>query len=55
MRYLQRIEDSGTQLMFKFRLGTNGLNKELRRHRGKNDDRQCQLSGNECESVAHAL
>ena len=37
--------------MFKFRLGINGLNEELGRHRGKNDDRQCKLCGEECESV----
>ena len=41
--------------MFKFRSGTNGLNEELGRHGGKNDDRQCKLSGDECESVVHVL
>ena len=35
------------------RSGTNGLNEELGRHRGKNDDRQCMLCGEECESVVH--
>ena len=35
--------------------GTNGLNEELGRHRGKNDDRQCKLCGDECESVVHVL
>ena len=37
--------------MLKFRPGINGLNEELGRHRGKNDDRQCKLCGEECESV----
>ena len=41
--------------MFKFRSGTNGLNEELGRHRGKNGDRQCTLGGDECESVVHVL
>ena len=37
--------------MFKFRSGTNGLNEELGRQRGTNEDRQCKLCGEECESV----
>ncbi len=41
--------------MFKFRSGTNGLNEELGRHRGNNDDRQWKLCGDECESVVHML
>ena len=41
--------------MFKFRSGTSGLNEELGRHWGKNDDRQCKLCGDECESVVHVL
>ena len=41
--------------MFKFRSGNNGLNGELGRHRGKNDDRQCKLCGEECGSVVHVL
>ena len=40
--------------MFKFRSDTNG-NEELGRHRGKNDDRQCKLCGDECESAVHVL
>ena len=40
--------------MFKFRLGTHGLNK-VGRHRGRNDGRQCKLCGEECESVVHVL
>ena len=53
--YLQGVGDQGTRLMFKFRSGTNGLNEELGRHRGKNGDRQCKLCGDECESVVHVL
>ena len=53
--YLQGVGDPGTRLLFKFRSGTNGLNEELGRHRGKNDDRQCKLCGDECESVVHVL
>ena len=41
--------------MFKFRSGTNALNEELGRHRGRNGDRQCKLCGDECESVVHVL
>ena len=33
--YLQGVGDPGTRLLFKFRSGTNGLNEELGRHRGK--------------------
>ena len=36
-----------------FRSGTNGLNEELGRHRGKNDNRQYKLCGEECVSVEH--
>ena len=39
--------------MFKFRLGTHGLNKELGRHRGREDKIECSLCGNECENVNH--
>ena len=46
--YLQGV---GDPLLFKFRSGTNGLNEELGRHRSKNNDRQCKLCGDECESV----
>ena len=53
--YLQGVGDPGARLMFKFRSGTNGLNEELGRHRGRNDDRQCKLCGEECESVVHVL
>ena len=51
--YLQGVGDPGTRLLF--RSSTNGLNEELGRHWGKNDDRQCKLCGDECESVVHVL
>ena len=47
--------DTVTRLLFKFRSGTNGLNEELGKHRGRNDNRQCRLFGDECESVVHVL
>ena len=53
--YLQGVGDPGTRLLFKFRSGTNGLNEELGRHRGRDDDRRCKLCGCECESVVHVL
>ena len=45
INYLQGVGDPGTRLLFKFRSGTNGLNEELGRHRGNNDDRQCKRYG----------
>ena len=44
-QYLQGVCDPGTKLIFKFRSGTNGMNEELGRHRGKSDDRRCKLYG----------
>ena len=35
--------DLDMKLMFKFRSGTNDLNEELGRHRGKSNDKQCNL------------
>ena len=34
-RYLNRVGDAGTGLLFKLRSGTHGLNEELGRHRGR--------------------
>ena len=34
-RYLHRVVDAGTRLLFKFRSGTHGLSEELGRHRGR--------------------
>ena len=50
-KYLQGVGCPGTQLMFKFRSGTNALNKELGRHRGKNDDGHDKLTWLEASSV----
>ena len=41
--------------MFKFRSGTDGLNEELRRYRGREGKKECVLCGDECESVSHIL
>ena len=35
-RYLHRVGDADTRLLFKFRSGTYGLKEELGRHRGRN-------------------
>ena len=43
------------RLLFKFRSGTHGLNEELGRHRGRKGKKECELCGNECESVSHVL
>ncbi len=43
--YLQGVGDPGTRLLFKVRSSTNGLNDELGRHRGKNDDRTVSYVG----------
>ena len=40
--------------MFKFRLGTHGINEELGRHRGEGKA-GCSLCGDECENVSHVL
>ena len=54
-RYLHGVSDAGTKLLFKFRSGTHGLNKELGRHRGRNGRTECILCGDECKSVVHVL
>ena len=41
--------------MFKFRSGTTDLNKQLGRHRGKNNHRQCKLCEAEYENVVHTF
>ena len=53
----KRVEfsDAVTRLLFKFRLGTHGLNEELGRHRGREGESECILCGAECESVVHVL
>ena len=45
-----------SRLLFKFgRTGTHGLNEELGRHRCREGNNECELCGNECESVSHVL
>ena len=44
-----------SRLMFKFRLGTHGLNEELGWHRGREGMKECLLCDNECESVSNVL
>ena len=54
-KYLHGICDAGSRLLFKFRSGTQGLNEELGRHRGREGKTECSLCGNECENVSHVL
>ena len=49
------VADAGSRLLYKFRSGTHGLNKELGRHRGREGNKGCELWYNECESVSHVL
>ena len=49
------MADAGSRLLFKFRSGTHGLKEELGRHRGREGNKECELCGNECESVSHVL
>ena len=49
------MADAGPRLLFKFRSGTRGLNEKLGRHRGREDNREYELCGNDCESVSHVL
>ena len=54
-KYLHGVADTGSRLLFKFRSGTHGLTEELGRHRGRESNKECELCGNECESVSHVL
>ena len=49
------MADAGSRLLFKFRSGTHGLNEKLSRQRGNEGKKECELCGNECESVNHVL
>ena len=57
------MADAGSRLLFKFRSGTHGLNEELGRHRGREDNKECDLCGNYsvrlsvkcCGSVQHIV
>ena len=42
-------------MLSKFRSGIHGLNEELGRHRGREGNKECELCGNECESVSHLM
>ena len=53
--YLHGVCDAGARLMFKFRSGTHGLNEELGRHSNRDGRKECELCGDECESVSHIL
>ena len=50
-KYLHGICDAGSRLLFKVRSGTDGLNEELGRYRGREGKTECSLCGNECENV----
>ena len=54
-RYLNRVGDAGTRLLFKLRSGTHGLNEELGRHRGREGKYMCNFCGEDCGSVGHFL
>ena len=54
-KYLHGVADAGSRLLFTFRSGTHGLSEELGRHRGREGNKECELCGNECESVSHVL
>ena len=54
-KYLHGICDAGSRLLFKFRLGTHGLNEQLGRHRGREGKTECFLCRNEVENVSHVL
>ena len=54
--YLHGVADARSRFLYKFWSGTHGLNEELGRHRGREGNKECELCGNECESVfSHVL
>ena len=46
-KHLHGICDAGSRLLFKFRSGTDGLNEELGRHRGREGKTECSLCAGE--------
>ena len=48
------VSDAGTRLLL-FGSGTQSLNEELGRHRGREGKSECVWCGAECESVVHVL
>ena len=60
-KYLRGVCDAGSGILFNFRSGTHGLNKELGRHRereglgrhrGRESKMECSLCGDECVNVS---
>ena len=45
------LADAGYRLLS----GTHWLNKELGRHRGREQNKECKLCGNECKSISRVL
>ena len=54
-KYLYRVPDMGSKLLFRFRSGTHGLNEELGRHITRNIYKACVFCNCDCESVEHVL
>ena len=54
-KYLYGVPDMGSKLLFRFRSGTHGLNKELGRHITRNVSKACVFCNCDCESVEHVL
>ena len=52
-KYLHRVSDMGSKLLFRFRSGTHGLNEELGRHSSRNSSKACFFCECECKSVEH--
>ena len=42
-KYLHRVSEMGSKLLFRFRSGTHGLNEELGRHSTRNNSKACFL------------
>ena len=52
-KHLYGVFDMGFKLLFRFRSGTHGPNKELGRHSTRNNSKACIVC--ECESAEHVL
>ena len=52
-KYLHRVCNAGSRLLFMIRSGTHGLNEEMGRQRGRERKVECTLCGAKCESVKH--
>ena len=51
-KYLHGVADAGSRLVF---MVSVRINEELGRHRGREGNKECELHGDECESVSHVL